>query len=78
MLVIYSMILRGQTTKGGAVKGSAKEIVLSFVLLKAPRTLVLIDDLQAQAKPSAPDKGRGDCPVANEILIFWVCGVVMG
>ena len=47
MLVIYSMILRGQTTKGGAVKGSAKETVFPFVLLKALRTLVMIDDLQA-------------------------------
>lgn len=47
MLVIYSMILRGWTTKGGAVKGSAKETALPFVLLKALRTLVMIDDLQA-------------------------------
>ena len=70
MLVIYSMILRGWTTKCGAVKGSAKEIALPFVLLKAPRTLVLIDDLQAQAKLSPPDKGRGDCLVANVLLIL--------
>ena len=43
MLVINGLNLRGWTTKGGAVKGSAKEIALPFVLLKAQRTLVLID-----------------------------------